>query len=156
MIPLIRNEYDDPVSLLIHEATDAWIPPHIDKYGTTGKNRTEQSVREKAIQKGHSTPAMAGEFAHDIKAQLLILNHIGSRSVIPFSCITLDILKTRIYAQISRTFFRAQVCRGVVPPQLHAGARTPGQHDLAASSRGICDRCLRLLVPRHTPQPTHI
>ncbi|THG96491.1 hypothetical protein EW026_g5352 [Hermanssonia centrifuga] len=83
LIPLIANQYDDPVSLLIHEATDAYIPSHIDKYGTTGRNRTEQSVKEKAIEKGHSTPAMAGLFAKQIGAERLVLNHIGSRFPAP-------------------------------------------------------------------------
>ena len=82
MIPLI-NEDNNPVSLLIHEATDAYIPAHIDPEQRTGKNRTERSVMEKAVDKGHSTPAMAGLFAKQIDAQRLALNHIGARFVVP-------------------------------------------------------------------------
>ena len=77
LIPLLAD--GNPVSLLIHEATDACIPSHIDKYGTTGKNRTDASVKAKAIEKGHSTPAMAGEFARKVGAERLVLNHIGAR-----------------------------------------------------------------------------
>lgn len=69
------------VSLLIHEATDCYIPPHIDSRGTTGKNRSFASVEMKAQEKGHSTPGMAGAFAKLIGAERLVLNHIGSRYV---------------------------------------------------------------------------
>ena len=79
LIPLIKETTQQAVSLLVHEATDAYMPPHIDSRGTTGKNRTHEIVRTKAISKGHSTPAMAGAFARQIAAERLVLNHIGSR-----------------------------------------------------------------------------
>lgn len=34
---------------------------------------------EKTLARGHSTPTMAGEFAKRIRAQKLVLNHIGAR-----------------------------------------------------------------------------
>ncbi|KAF8760038.1 Beta-lactamase superfamily domain [Rhizoctonia solani] len=58
--PLCVSEGIYP-SLVIHESTNAWIPPDVDRrqlYG--GARKTPQSVREKAISKGHSTPDMAG------------------------------------------------------------------------------------------------
>lgn len=71
------------VSLLIHECTSAFIPPHIDTRGTSGnKNRTLASVEAKAITNGHSTPGMAGTFANLVGAESLVLNHLGSRYVI--------------------------------------------------------------------------
>ena len=70
-----------PVSLLIHEATDAYLPPHVDPQQKTGKNRTPESVAEKAVLRGHSTPAMAGAFARSIAAERLVMNHIGARCV---------------------------------------------------------------------------
>jgi ribonuclease Z len=79
LVPLITEVEDRDVSLLVHEATDAYIPPDIDSRGTTGRNRTHEGVKTKAIAKGHSTPAMAGEFARLIGAQRLALNHIGAR-----------------------------------------------------------------------------
>ena len=91
MIPLIANgqEVPDPVSLLVHEATDAYMPPHVDPEQRTGRNRTERSVFEKAVEKGHSTPAMAGFFAKQIGAERLALNHIGARCVyIPAAVVT--------------------------------------------------------------------
>lgn len=81
LVPLVQEGRERPVSLLIHEATDAYIPPHIDPNQTTGRNRTEESVWQKAIEKGHSTPAMAGLFAKLIGAERLALNHIGARLV---------------------------------------------------------------------------
>ncbi|PCH39022.1 hypothetical protein WOLCODRAFT_167762 [Wolfiporia cocos MD-104 SS10] len=72
-----------PVSLLVHEATDAFIPAHIDPEERTGRNRSPQIVHEKTIERGHSTPAMAGAFARTIGAERLVLNHIGSRFPAP-------------------------------------------------------------------------
>lgn len=59
LIPLVRTV--NPVSLVVHEATDACIPGHIDKYATTGsRTRTDAGVQARAVEKGHSTPGMAG------------------------------------------------------------------------------------------------
>jgi len=71
------------VSLLIHECTDAHIPTRIDTKGRTGKNRQPNTVHTKAVEKGHSIPAMAGSFANAIGAEKLVLNHIGSRFPAP-------------------------------------------------------------------------
>jgi len=83
LIPLILENPQSVVSLLVHEATDAYIPPHIDSHGTTGKNRSHDIVKAKAIAKGHSTPEMAGDFARQIGAERLALNHIGARFPAP-------------------------------------------------------------------------
>ncbi|KAI0787267.1 beta-lactamase-like protein [Fomes fomentarius] len=68
-----------PVTLLVHEATDTFIPPTIDPEGRTGRNRTKESVDAKTVERGHSTPAMAGAFARKIGAERLVMNHIGAR-----------------------------------------------------------------------------
>lgn len=62
-------------SLLIHEATDAYIPRHIDP----NARRSAELVSEKALSKGHSIPTMAGAFAKEVGAERLVLNHIGGR-----------------------------------------------------------------------------
>ncbi|KAH9903124.1 beta-lactamase-like protein [Cubamyces lactineus] len=72
-----------PVSLLVHEATDAYLPPNVDPQQRTGKNRTQSSVEAKTRDRGHSTPAMAGAFARRIGAERLVLNHIGARFPAP-------------------------------------------------------------------------
>ncbi|KAI8976323.1 beta-lactamase-like protein [Trametes punicea] len=72
-----------PVSLLVHEATDAYLPPSVDPYERTGRNRTQASVESKTRERGHSTPAMAGAFARRIAAERLVLNHIGARFPAP-------------------------------------------------------------------------
>ncbi|KAI0749184.1 beta-lactamase-like protein [Daedaleopsis nitida] len=72
-----------PVSLLVHEATDAFIPRTIDPDARTGRNRTKASVDAKTVERGHSTPAMAGRFARRIGAERLVLNHIGARFPAP-------------------------------------------------------------------------
>ncbi|KAG6829665.1 hypothetical protein H0H92_003908 [Tricholoma furcatifolium] len=66
-------------SLLIHEATDAHIPPHVDYKS----RRSPETVLETALGRGHSIPAMAGIFAKTIGAERLVLNHIGSRFPAP-------------------------------------------------------------------------
>ncbi|KAF4603948.1 hypothetical protein EYR40_001123 [Pleurotus pulmonarius] len=67
-------------SLLIHEATDTHIPHHVS---TSLSKRSPETVLEKTLDKGHSTPAMAGAFAKAIGAERLILNHIGGRFPAP-------------------------------------------------------------------------
>ena len=69
IIPLAQD-----ASLLVHEATNAWLPPALEKRVTL---TTPAEVREKAISRGHSTPDMAGEFANAIRAQRLLLNHFS-------------------------------------------------------------------------------
>ncbi|KAG8741777.1 hypothetical protein FRC10_002444 [Ceratobasidium sp. 414] len=64
-------------TLLVHEATNAYIPLSIDP--KSPKADTEGSVTERALQRGHSTPAMAGDFARAICARSLVLNHFSSR-----------------------------------------------------------------------------
>ncbi|CAE6455271.1 unnamed protein product [Rhizoctonia solani] len=76
--PLCISEGIYP-SLVVHESTNAWIPPHVDRhhlYG--GARKTPQSVREKAISKGHSTPDMAGAFARAVRAERLALIHFSA------------------------------------------------------------------------------
>lgn len=73
------DHYLPRVSLLVHEATDAFIPPNIDPHGKTGRKRNAEIVLEKMLDKGHSTPGMAGAFAQRIDAERLVLNHIGAR-----------------------------------------------------------------------------
>ena len=70
--PLLRFP---PPSLLIHEATDACIPTSVDPQA----RRKDEEVQEKVLARGHSTPAMAGEFAKRVGAERLVLNHIGGR-----------------------------------------------------------------------------
>ncbi|KAB5595420.1 hypothetical protein CTheo_1097 [Ceratobasidium theobromae] len=78
IVPLCISEGIYP-SLVIHEATNAWIPPRVDHqrlYG--GARKTPQSVREKAISRGHSTPDMAGAFARSVQAERLALIHFSA------------------------------------------------------------------------------
>ncbi|EUC65724.1 beta-lactamase superfamily protein [Rhizoctonia solani AG-3 Rhs1AP] len=65
-------------SLLVHESTNAYIPLEVDPRGS-GRKESEDSVEERAMQRGHSTPRMAGKFARDIGAKRLVLNHFGSK-----------------------------------------------------------------------------
>jgi ribonuclease Z len=67
-----------PPSLLVHEATDAYIPRTIQPHA----KRTAQDILRKTLERGHSTPAMAGEFALKVGAKMLVLNHISGRCVI--------------------------------------------------------------------------
>ncbi|KAG8995961.1 hypothetical protein FRB94_008627 [Tulasnella sp. JGI-2019a] len=73
-------------SLLVHEATNAFI--HHSKLqefkpGYTWCGNSEEKVRERAMSRGHSTPVMAGDFAHAIRARRLVLNHFSAKFAPP-------------------------------------------------------------------------
>ena len=55
------EEMSRDCDLLVHEAT------------------MENALREKAVEYGHSTPAMAAEFAHRVAAARLCLTHVSPR-----------------------------------------------------------------------------
>jgi len=88
IIPLV-NSSPGHVALAVHEATDCYIPTHVDPQQQTGRNRSEESVHAVSLQRGHSTPHMAGRFANAIGARRLVLNHLGGRY---------DLLSTRMGA----------------------------------------------------------
>eukprot|EP01117_Protostelium_nocturnum_P017871 TRINITY_DN7355_c0_g1_i5.p1 TRINITY_DN7355_c0_g1~~TRINITY_DN7355_c0_g1_i5.p1 ORF type:complete len:423 (+),score=142.29 TRINITY_DN7355_c0_g1_i5:143-1270(+) len=64
-------------TLLIHEATNACLPPTVDPGAK--ETDTEEAVEEKAKSHGHSTPQMAAQFAKKINARSLVMNHFSSR-----------------------------------------------------------------------------
>lgn len=66
-------------SLLVHESTDAYMPPHVDPEA----KRTEEAISTRIAERGHSTPTMAGAFAKLIQARHLVMNHIGCRFPAP-------------------------------------------------------------------------
>ncbi|EPQ60770.1 hypothetical protein GLOTRDRAFT_68700 [Gloeophyllum trabeum ATCC 11539] len=76
VLPLCRAP---PPSLLVHEATDAYIPTSVDPQS----KRSRELVAEKCVERGHSTPEMAGAFARRIGAKRLVLNHLGARFPAP-------------------------------------------------------------------------
>jgi ribonuclease Z len=63
-------------SVLIHEATNAYLPG-VDE--TTKETETYKTVEARAKSRGHSTPEMAGQFAARIRAKQLMLNHFSAR-----------------------------------------------------------------------------
>ena len=65
-------------SVLVHEATDAYIPPEVDR-ALRGDKKTPAMVQHATVAKGHSTPAMAGTFAKAVGAQRLYLNHFSKK-----------------------------------------------------------------------------
>lgn len=83
IIPLV-NSSPGHVALAVHEATDCYIPNEVDPYQKTGKNRSAESVHALSLQRGHSTPRMAGKFANEVGARRLVLNHLGARCGISF------------------------------------------------------------------------
>ncbi|ORY80822.1 beta-lactamase-like protein, partial [Protomyces lactucae-debilis] len=62
------------VSLVLHESTNAYLPPPYGK-----PSDTLVSVRERAASRGHSTPEVAGAFASACQAKMLVLTHFSSR-----------------------------------------------------------------------------
>lgn len=76
LTPLIAST-PGRVSLLIHEATDAFIPADVD--AQAARKRPPEVVKAKTEEKGHSTPEQAGAVAGMWGAERLVLNHIGVR-----------------------------------------------------------------------------
>lgn len=67
--------------LVVHESTNAYLPT-LDEAQAEGKKRdgaliTRESVRATAKEHGHSTPEVAGEFARQVGAKRLALNHLS-------------------------------------------------------------------------------
>lgn len=63
--------------LLVHEATNAHLPDILPD--VTKEMDTYASVQSRTKKRGHSTPQMAGQFAQEIRAKTLILNHFSGR-----------------------------------------------------------------------------
>lgn len=59
-------------SVLVHEATNAYIP-------ALDAGLTYELLQERTISRGHSTPQMAGKFATACSARVLLLNHFSAR-----------------------------------------------------------------------------
>jgi ribonuclease Z len=75
MVPIAMD-----ASILVHEATNAYMSKEITKnIRGLGSSGTPESVRYKAIGRGHSTADMAGEFAKSIRARRLVLNHFSTK-----------------------------------------------------------------------------
>ncbi len=66
------------MSILIHEATNAYTPPRVPE--SQGWDESEKGqVRIKAILRGDSTAKMAGQISKQIRARRLYLNRFSSR-----------------------------------------------------------------------------
>lgn len=69
LCPLAQN-----ATVVVHEATNAYIPD-------LDKDLSYESLQERTISRGHSTPQMAGKFATACSAKVLLLNHFSARYV---------------------------------------------------------------------------
>ncbi|CCG80613.1 protein of unknown function [Taphrina deformans PYCC 5710] len=69
----ILKHVEPPISLLLHEATNAYLPSYCKDEDTFA------STKLRAIDRGHSTPDMAGELARKCDSQFLVLTHFSSR-----------------------------------------------------------------------------
>lgn len=86
MIPLATD-----ATLLVHEATDTYIPSDLSRASmdgsldrsVNGSKKTPADVEEKVIANGHSTASMAGSFARKIGARIFYMNHISAKYVPP-------------------------------------------------------------------------
>ncbi|KAH9954537.1 beta-lactamase-like protein [Russula dissimulans] len=80
LTPLISST-PGRLSLLVHEATDAHLPEHIDS--RLAARHPPALVASKAQERGHSTPTDAGACAGKWGARQLVLNHIGAKFPAP-------------------------------------------------------------------------
>lgn len=65
-------ELSKNANVVVHEATNAYIP-------SLDTGLLYESVEERTISRGHSTPQMAGKFARACNARVLLLNHFSAR-----------------------------------------------------------------------------
>ena len=54
---------------MVHEATNS----------TVDEEKSEEEVEKQTLEHGHSTPQIAGTFAKNVNAKVLLLNHFSSR-----------------------------------------------------------------------------
>lgn len=64
--------------VLIHEATNSWIP-EIETVTALSRIRNYKALERETISHGHSTSDMAGAFAARIRARHLLLTHFSSK-----------------------------------------------------------------------------
>ncbi|MBW0470117.1 hypothetical protein O181_009832 [Austropuccinia psidii MF-1] len=84
MLSVIGNPNEYPIDLLIHEATGTAVP---DAPGMKEEAQSEVQVAKKMRERGHSTSYMAGQFAREVQARRLVLNHVGGKFPAPMGCI---------------------------------------------------------------------
>ena len=87
---------DDP-SLLVHECTNAWVDPRIEKRSATDGDIQDKDAEQEALRvihearekiqtraksHGHSDAEMAGLFAQKISAKRLAVNHFSAMYVL--------------------------------------------------------------------------
>lgn len=79
----------DSPSMLVHECTNAWVDPRIEKGIKADETKSNDVVAEdvrlalekiqsKAISRGHSDAQMAGGFAKSVNARRLVVNHFSA------------------------------------------------------------------------------
>jgi hypothetical protein len=64
--------------VLIHEATNSWIP-EMESVNALSTIRNYRGLERETISHGHSTSVMAGAFASRIRAKRLVLTHFSSK-----------------------------------------------------------------------------
>jgi ribonuclease Z len=86
--PAFLRLVDSP-SMLVHECTNAWVDPRIEKGLKAEEGRTSdliaedtrmamEKIQSKAISRGHSDAQMAGRFAKTANARRLVVNHFSA------------------------------------------------------------------------------
>jgi ribonuclease Z len=70
MIPIAMD-----ADVLVHEATNAHLPVS----GVNNRHDNYYSLERESVNRGHSTPQMAGKFAKKIRAKRLVLTHFSAR-----------------------------------------------------------------------------
>jgi len=82
-------ELVDSPSMLVHECTNAWVDPRVEKGLKANESKSSdliaddarlamEKIQSKAISRGHSDAQMAGHFARSINARRLVVNHFSA------------------------------------------------------------------------------
>lgn len=86
MLALISKDPDQKIDLLVHESTGTSV---VDLHPSiiSASDTNEANVAQKMRDRGHSTSFMAGQFARQINAKRMVMNHVGGKFPSPLGCV---------------------------------------------------------------------
>lgn len=121
---LSLTDPSEKIDVLVHESTGTAV---IDiNPSVNSASDTEESMSKKMRERGHSTSFMAGQFARQINASRMVMNHVGGKFPSPLGCVCPNVKLSKL----------------VGLPQLSEDKNQTSKHDLNKGA-SIYDTCLK-------------
>ncbi|KAH9818737.1 beta-lactamase-like protein [Melampsora americana] len=86
ILTLISKDPDQKIDLLVHESTGTSVVD-LNPSVISALDTNEATVAQKMRDRGHSTSFMAGQFARQINAKRMVMNHVGGKFPSPLGCV---------------------------------------------------------------------